>query len=193
MRSIQNNFGRAVPPCDHVLRERVRGLFVAASKTKVTDLEVAVFVEQQVRGLQVPVDNVRGVDVEAPAQQLVHEVLNVVVGQVLPRVDHAMHVRLHQVRNNVNVLVASLAGWLRHINQRDDVLVVEEFQKFDLAHDSLGIDQIFECLGHLFDGHLRLRGVVVGRADHSVGAVTNLFDVLELVLHEEGRAYQSQP
>ena len=71
-------------------------------------------------------DNVRGVNVEAASQQLIHKILAMVVGQVLSRVDYPVHVRLHQVRNNVDILVAGRARRFLHVHQADDILVIEE-------------------------------------------------------------------
>lgn len=71
-------------------------------------------------------DNVGCVHVVAARQDLEHEVLQVVVGQVLPRVDDAMHIRLHQLSDDVDVLVASLGGRLGNVEDFDDVFVVEE-------------------------------------------------------------------
>jgi len=73
-----------------------------------------------------------------------------------------MHVRLHQVGNDVDVFVAGRGRRAGHINKRDDVFVVKEFQKLDLTHNSLCIDKILEGLGYLFNGDLALSGVVVG-------------------------------
>jgi hypothetical protein len=84
-----------------------------------------------------------------------------VVGQVLPGVDHSVHVCFHQISNDIDVLVASLGRRAGHINQRDDVLMVKEFQKLDLTHNSLCIDKILKGLGHLFDGDLALGGVII--------------------------------
>ena len=72
-------------------------------------------------------DNVGGVDVQAPSQQLVHEVLAMVIGQILSRVYHSVHVCLHQVRDDVDVFVASWSWRLLHVDQPDDIFMVEEF------------------------------------------------------------------
>eukprot|EP00355_Strombidium_rassoulzadegani_P007892 CAMPEP_0168620054 /NCGR_PEP_ID=MMETSP0449_2-20121227/6929_1 /TAXON_ID=1082188 /ORGANISM="Strombidium rassoulzadegani, Strain ras09" /LENGTH=106 /DNA_ID=CAMNT_0008661027 /DNA_START=610 /DNA_END=930 /DNA_ORIENTATION=- len=105
-------------------------------------------------------DDVGAVDVEAASQQLVHEVLAVVVGQVLPRVDHSVHVGFHQVSDDVNVLVASLCRRLLNVYQSDDVLMVEELEELDLSYDSLGVDEVFKGFGDFFNGYLRLDAVV---------------------------------
>lgn len=124
---IEYDLGCSVPSSDDVFSESRSGLFVAASETEVTDLEVAVLVEQQVARLEISMDDVRGVDVKAASEQLIHEVLAVVVRQVLSRVDHSVHVCLHQVRNDVDILVACLGWWLLHVYQPNDVLMIEEF------------------------------------------------------------------
>lgn len=74
VRGVEQELGGAVPPRDHVLRHHV-ALRRWARQPEVADLEVAVGVQQQVAGLQVPVDYVRRVDVLEPAQYLVQEVL----------------------------------------------------------------------------------------------------------------------
>ena len=65
-----------------------------------------------------------------------------------------MHVSLHQLRDDVDILEASLRGWLGHIEHLDDVLVVEEFEQADLSHDSFRIDQVLKGFRHLLNGNL---------------------------------------
>ena len=134
-------------------------------------------------------DDVRRVHVVAARQHLEHEVLQVVVCEVLARVDDTVHVSLHQLRDDVDVLVVGGGGRLRHIEYLDDVLVVKEFQQADLTDDTLSINQIFEGLWYFFDGNLAVVHVVVGRAHDTVGAVADLLDVLEFLVHAESRAY----
>ena len=100
-----------------------------------------------------------------------------------------MHVSLHQLRDDVDVLVVCGSRRLCHIQHLDNVLVVEEFQQADLTHDTLSIDQIFESLWYLFDGNLAVVHVVIGRAHDTIRAVTDLLDVFELLVHAESRAY----
>lgn len=71
---VEQQLGRPVPPRHHVLRHHV-ALRRRPREAEVADLEVAVGVQQQVAGLQVPVDHVRRVDVLEPPQQLVQKVL----------------------------------------------------------------------------------------------------------------------
>ena len=71
---VEQQLRGAVPPCHHVLRHHV-ALGGGARQPEVADLEVAVGVQQQVAGLEVPVDHVGGVDVLEPAKDLVQEVL----------------------------------------------------------------------------------------------------------------------
>ena len=76
-----------------------------------------------------------------------------VISQVLPRIDNSVHVCFHQVRDDVNVLIACLAGRLGDINKGNDVLMLEEFQKFDFTHNSLCINQILEGLWYFLDSN----------------------------------------
>lgn len=85
-------------------------------------------------------DDVSRVNVETASKQLIHEILDVVISKILARVDDSMHVRLHQICNDVDIFVAGLGGRLCHIDQSDDVLMLKEFQKFDLSYDSLCVN-----------------------------------------------------
>ncbi len=71
-------------------------------------------------------DDIRGVDVETASEQLVHEILAVVIGQVLAGVDDSVHVSLHQISDDVYIFISRGGGGLLHVHQADDVLVVEE-------------------------------------------------------------------
>ena len=124
-------------------------------------------------------------DVETAAEELVHEVLEVIICEVLTGVDNTVHVSLHQVGDNIDILVTGLCRGLCHINECNDVLMVKEFQKFDLTHDTLGINQIFERLGNFLDCDLNLGGVVISRANHTVSAVTYLLDVFKFILNNK--------
>ena len=66
-------------------------------------------------------------NVKASSKKLVHEILAVIIGQILPRVDNSMHVCFHQVSNNVDVLIAGGSWWFLNINKSNNVFVVEEF------------------------------------------------------------------
>lgn len=98
----EHNFRRTVPPCGDVLRHEARLLAAgvrrarAAREPEVAHLEITVRVEEQVRGLQIAVDDVRGVHRLQRAERLVDEVLAVVIGQRL-RPDDAVQVCLHQL------------------------------------------------------------------------------------------------
>ena len=49
-------------------------------------------------------DDVRGVDVLEPAEELVQEVLDVLIRQSLIRIDDAMQIGIHQVHDDVDIL-----------------------------------------------------------------------------------------
>ena len=134
-------------------------------------------------------DDVRGVHVVRADQDLEHEVLHMVVGQVLSGVDDSVHVSLHQISDDIDVFVASLGGWPGYFEKVDDVLVVEEFQKLDLSDDTLGVDQVFESLGDLLDGDLDLAFVVIGAANDTVGTVSDLLDIFKFLFDTEGSSY----
>jgi hypothetical protein len=73
------------------------------------------------------VDDVGTVDVETPSEQLVHEILAVVIREVLSRVNNFVHISLHQISDDVDILVTSGRMRFLYIHQPNDILVVEEF------------------------------------------------------------------
>lgn len=70
-----------------------------------TYFEVAVGIEEQVGWLEITVEDVGRVHTLEGAECLVDEVLAVVVAQILGP-DHSMHIRLHQLLNQVPVVCA---------------------------------------------------------------------------------------
>jgi len=93
-------------------------------------------------------------NVETSTQKLIHEILHVVVSQVLPRIYHSMHVRLHQICYDVDIFVSSLCGRASNIDKSNDVLMIEKFEELDFTHDSFGIDEVFESFWHFFNRYL---------------------------------------
>jgi hypothetical protein len=63
-----------------------------------------------------------------------------VVRQVLPRVNDSMHVSLHKIGDDIDILKADLRRRLLHINQPNNVFMIKELQQFDFSDDSLGIN-----------------------------------------------------
>lgn len=51
-----------------------------------------------------------------------------------------MHISLHEISDNVDVIIACWSWWLLHIHKPNDVFVIKEFQQFDLSNNSLGIN-----------------------------------------------------
>ena len=99
-------------------------------------------------------DDVCCVHVVATGEHLEHEILQVVIGQVLSGVNDTVHIGLHQLSNNVDVLIPSGRRWPGDIQNFDYIFVLKEFQKADFSNNTLGIDEILESLWHLLDGNL---------------------------------------
>ena len=136
-------------------------------------------------------DNVRSVHIVTARKHLEHEVLQMIVSQVLSGVDNAVHIGFHQLSDNVDVLVIRLLWWLGHIKHFDDVFVVKELKQANLSHDTFCINEILERLGHLLDGNFLVGDVIVGTADDTIGTVADLLNVLKLLIDAESRAYSA--
>ena len=63
-------------------------------------------------------------------------------------------------------------------------------EKLDFSDNTLSIYQVFKSLGHFLDGHFLLRFMIISRTNYTVGSMSNLLNVLVLVLHDESCAYQ---
>mmetsp|Transcript_107152 Transcript_107152/g.333011 ORF Transcript_107152/g.333011 Transcript_107152/m.333011 type:complete len:204 (-) Transcript_107152:357-968(-) len=102
------HLGRPVPPRDNVVRAVLRLALLVfrenARQAKVAYLGHAVPVHQDVGWLQVPVHNPSPVEVGEAHEDLVNKVLHMLLRQLLAGLDHAMKVRVHEVRDNVDVL-----------------------------------------------------------------------------------------
>lgn len=133
-------------------------------------------------------DNVSSVHIVATRQYLEHKVLQMVVCQILSRVDHSVHISLHQFSDDVDILIPSHIGRLGHIKHLDNVLVVKEFEQANLSHNSLGVNKILESFWHFFDRDFAMAYMIVGTANHTVRSMTDLLDVLKFFLDAESRA-----
>jgi hypothetical protein len=140
---------------------------------RVTCLEVAVGVQQQVRGLQVSVQHIGRVHVLEGLEDLVDEVLDVVYAERLLRVDDPVQVSLHEVAHNVDIVEGCEAGRAQDVHDVDDVVVAELAQQLDLSQDALGVYEVVKGVRHLLDGHLLLGLCVESADDHAVRAVPN--------------------
>ena len=72
-------------------------------------------------------DNVGRVNVKAASQELIHEILAMVVCQILARVNDSMHISFHKICNDVNIFITNLRWRLLDINKTNDIFVIKEF------------------------------------------------------------------
>ena len=70
--------------------------------------------------------DIGGVHEQQPSQYLIHEVLNMLIAELLPRVNNPMKVCFHEVSNDVDVGVAGPRLWPQDIHQSDEVIMFEE-------------------------------------------------------------------
>jgi hypothetical protein len=97
----QHDLGCSVPPRSDVLGH-VSGILLrvhgkTSSQSKIADLKFAVGVYEQIAGLQVTMEDVRGVDVLQTTQDLVYKRLEVGVGERLAGADDGRQIALHQL------------------------------------------------------------------------------------------------
>mmetsp|Transcript_23181 Transcript_23181/g.66529 ORF Transcript_23181/g.66529 Transcript_23181/m.66529 type:complete len:245 (+) Transcript_23181:267-1001(+) len=90
LRRQQHHLRRPVPPRDDIVGQRgiILVVAVAAGQPEVTNLQIAILVDQDVGRLQIAVHNIGAVKVQQSSEDLVREVLVVLVIQHLLGVNH---------------------------------------------------------------------------------------------------------
>lgn len=96
-----------------------------------------------------------------------------------------MHVRLHQFCNYINVFKTRSSRRFRNVKYLNDIFMIKEFKELDLPNYSFCVNQVFKGFRDLFNRYLDLCLIIVGTTNDSVGSVTNLFDVLKLILNQK--------
>ena len=124
-------------------------------QSEVTDLEVAGSVEQEVAGLEVPVQDVGRVDVLETPQYLVEEVTDVIIAQSLG-LQQLVEICLHQTLDNVDVSKALHSERSEDVPDVDDILVLEPVEYLDFSQGSLAVGLVLKR-ADLLDGDLALR------------------------------------
>lgn len=159
----QYDLGRPVVPRDDVGGHHEGGAG-RPGQAKVEDLEGAVALDDDVAGLEVPVDYARRVEVLYAAEHLVEQVRHALVVQV--HLYHLAEVGVHELHHQVDVLEL-LEGPLggEGVQEADYVLVVDQLHELELAVGPLGVGDVLEGPRELlYRDVLRRDGVVGGAA-----------------------------
>jgi len=183
---VENDFWRPLPACHDLLcLELIWVCVLASAQAEITNFEVTLFVEEQIGGFEVAVDDVGFVHLVRAFEDLLHEELQVVVGEVLLGVNYFVQVGFHQFGDQLDVLLARAGRRTLDVSQRHYVGVVEELKQLDFALDAFGVDEVLESFGHLLDGHLAVAHSVERTADHPLRPHSNQFDEFLPVVHNE--------
>mmetsp|Transcript_10363 Transcript_10363/g.26551 ORF Transcript_10363/g.26551 Transcript_10363/m.26551 type:complete len:245 (+) Transcript_10363:600-1334(+) len=145
-----------------------------AGKSKVADLEVAVAVQENVTWLEVAMDDVGRMDVFEPAENLVREVADVVVGNLLC-LQQSEQVCLHQLLHDIHVGKVFERFAFDNVCHADDVFMLNSAENFDFTESALAVRLMFER-GDLFDRYPFAANIVQCRAHHAVGSLTDEFE-----------------
>ena len=163
--------------CGCLLRGRILRVD-AASETEITYLQVAILIDQQVAWLEVAVQYLGTVYCLEPAQDLpqapvcgdgqwckaglggathlVDKVLDVIIGQLLLRVDDVVEIGVEELGHEVHVLPVLDAPAIGHhdVLEAQDILVLEVLQQAHLTQHSLTVDCVPEGVADLLDRYL---------------------------------------
>lgn len=134
-----------------VLRSLARDGLVSSRESKVTNLQLAVTVDEQVARLEVAMDHVSRVDVLDAAEELVEEELDVQVAERLAASHDLMEIRLHGFHVEVNLVVP--VPNIVQINQPRQVLMFSKVsQQRDLTERPACQDGFVEYSRDALDG-----------------------------------------
>jgi hypothetical protein len=177
---VEHHFGRAVIARHDVLGHRVEVTVFFSREAEVAEADVAVFVSEDVGGLDVSVDDASGVQELESAEDLVDDELDVVVGEFFSvLLDERVEVDVHEVGDQVDV--PELGFEVLVVDdalQVDDVVVAEVVQDADFADHPARVDLVLDSV-HPLDGDFLVRLLVLVGAHDSVGALA--FDLDQLV------------
>lgn len=165
----EHDLGRAVVPGGHVAGHlRV----LDTGEAEVADFQVTVLVDEDVAGLEVAVDDARGVHVLQASEDLVQEVLHELLFQG-PRLQEAVEVRALELGDEVDVLERRKEDVL----ETDEVFVAQVLEQLELAVCALGEHRGGERLHDFLDGDGLARVGVGGGADEAEGAHADRVEV----------------
>ena len=72
-------------------------------------------------------DNICRMDIKAASEQLIHEILAVIIGEVLTGVNNSMHISFHEIGDDVNIFITGRSRGLLDIDKTNYIFMVEEF------------------------------------------------------------------
>ena len=130
---------------------------------------------EQVRRLQVSMDDVRAVDVCESAEELEDEDLGVLRRQRLGCLQDAIQVRVHALKYDVQVFECSAdrPRGRQHVEKLDDALVLQLAQNSNLAQDAPRVLKVVEHAADLRHYDEALRLLVVRSSDFLVRSASD--------------------
>ena len=156
----------------------ILGFFKGPDEAKVTQFGIAVFINEDIGGLEVSMNDVGVVKVQNGFCQLVNDVLfvsflKVFVIAILS--NKCMKVNIHVFEDEINVLVILGSD---DVIDFDDILLFELFKEHDFSVGSLGIGGVGKGIKIFFKG-LKLFGFAISDfPDDSVSSTSNFLNGL---------------
>ena len=121
-----------------------------------------------------------GMYVLESSKKLVQEKLVMFRGEVIIRPDHLMEIRLHELKNNIDVLELPPRRREHDVLNLDYVWVMKQPEELDLPQYACGIRDVLKHIIDLLDSNPLTGAGVHSCSNYSVAPFTN--DFLDLVL-----------
>lgn len=133
--------------------------FQGSGQPEIAYFDDGPLVDEDVGRLEVAVDDVQAVEVLEPAQDLVGDELHVVdLQEYLLGLEHAVEVGLAALGDQVERGEVLRVQRRYHLDELDDVVVVELLQDHDLSQDPPGVHGVVEHVRYFLDGDLCILG-----------------------------------
>ena len=116
---------------------------------------------------------------------LVNEVLEVLIGKCLGAPDDLVQVRVHELIDDVDVVIFVFVGRFLNIPDCDDVLMPKMSEQFNLPQRPPRVRKILEGVSDLLDCHLLPSHQILCTANNPIGTLANGLDRLVLIINNE--------
>ena len=153
---IAQQLGCTIPSCLNVVRHLSSFLGHTTSQSKITYCQITVGLDKKIRGLEISMNDVPGMNPLEPSQHLIQKVLMMSIRKLLRRCDDAIKIALKKFRNNIQILEivrVLLTGWTEgDFEDSSHVLVRSQMrQQLDLSQNTFRIHKILKHILHLLD------------------------------------------
>jgi len=152
--------------------------FDGSSETEIADSDGAIFVDEDVSGLEITMEDVSSVNILETDEDVVDQGLDMDEFQVDGRLEELLEIGLSIFQDYVEGVKGFIVRGLKDFDDVHKIGVNEVSKKHDFSKNSLAINDIFEDFVETLDGDLLASRFLDGLNDVTVRAGADLFNDL---------------